>query len=245
MRRFLATASALALIAAAPVVLSGGAWAQTSSGTNNTYSTNPSDIPGHRGNAASPSGTTSSSRAAAKKLDREDLTFARMAAEGGMGEVELGQLAQQRASSPDVKQFGQRMVTDHQQANAQLESIATGKGVTMPKTVDPDQKKLRTRLEKANGASFDREYVRGMVQDHQKDVKLFQREAQNGKDPELRSFAQQTLPILQDHLQMAQQLQSQMSPAMTSRSGGATSAGHSGSSSPSSRTAPQGTMPPR
>lgn len=244
MRHFLATASALALIAATPFVASGGAWAQTSTGTTGTYSTDPANIPGHRGGGSMSTGSTSSTAAsrstAAKSLGREDQNFARMAAEGGMGEVKLGQLAQQRASSPDVKQFGQRMVTDHQQANAQLESVATGKGLTLPKTMEPEQTKLQARLEKANGATFDREYIRAMVQDHQKDVKLFQREAQNGQDPELRSFAQQTLPTLQDHLQMAQRIQSQMSPAMTSRTGSATGAGHSGSSMPS-----QGTMPPR
>jgi putative membrane protein len=242
MRHFLATASAIALLAAAPLVASGSALAQTSTGpTGGTYSTNPANIPGHRGNADSSAGTatTSPRSAAAKTLGREDLAFARKAAQGGLGEVELGQLAQQRASSPDVKQFAQRMVTDHQQANAQLEAIATGKGVTMPKTIDPDQRKLRVRLEKENGTAFDRAYIRGMVQDHRKDVKLFQREAQSGKDPELRSFAQQTLPILQEHLQMVQQIQSQLSPAMTSSRSGSVS--HSGSSTPSSHTAQPGT----
>ena len=122
---------------------------------------------------------------------------------GGMAEVELGNLAQQNAQNDDVKQFGARMVQDHTAANQQLMPILAAKDFTVPQQLDEKHRRTLDRLSKMRGAEFDRAYMRDMVQDHEKDVKKFRQEAQHGNDPDLKGFAQQTLPVLEQHLKMA------------------------------------------
>src|SRR5690348_1621236 len=94
-----------------------------------------------------------------------DKTFMNRAAEGGVAEVKLGQLAQQKASNPAVKDFGQRMATDHQKADDQLKSLASSKNVTLPDSMSAKDQVLYNRLSKLSGDQFDREYMRAMVQD--------------------------------------------------------------------------------
>ena len=118
----------------------------------------------------------------------------------------MGKMAQQKAQSQEVKQFGQQMAQDHDAANSELMAVASGKGADMPKGLDKDHTKLRDKLAKLNGADFDREYMRQMVKDHQKDVKDFEKEAKSGQDSDIKNFAQSTLPKLQQHLQMAQDI---------------------------------------
>jgi putative membrane protein len=133
-----------------------------------------------------------------------DRTFAQKAAAGGLAEVSLGQLAQSNASSQQVKDFGHQMVTDHSQANQELQQIAQTENLTLPTTPDSKDQALQKRLSGLNGAAFDAAYTQDMVRDHQQDIAEFKREAQSGQDPALKAFAQKTLPILQQHLQMAQ-----------------------------------------
>jgi putative membrane protein len=135
-----------------------------------------------------------------------DSTFMKKAAQGGLAEVQLGQLAVRKASSPKVKQFGQRMVDDHTQANDQLKQVAAQENVDLPQKPDMKDRATMARLEKLSGTRFDQAYMSDMVKDHQKDVADFQNESQNGKDPAVKSFAAKTLPTLQDHLQQAQQI---------------------------------------
>lgn len=135
-----------------------------------------------------------------------DQKFVRDAAEGGMAEVELGKLAVQKASSQDVKNFGQRMVDDHSKANDQLKQIAENKGITVPAKLDAKDRALKARLSKLSGDSFDRAYMENMVKDHKKDVADFQRESESGSDPDVKQFASQTLPTLQQHLQQAESI---------------------------------------
>jgi putative membrane protein len=137
-----------------------------------------------------------------------DRKFAMEAAMGGMAEVELGRLAAERGASDGVKQFGQRMVDDHSRANSELMQWASGKGITLPTTLDAKHQALMTRMRALSGAAFDSAYAREMVKDHEKDVALFQREASRGTDADLKSFAQRTLPTLQEHLTMARALPS-------------------------------------
>lgn len=139
------------------------------------------------------------------KLGHADRKFVEDAARGGMAEVQLGQLAAQKAQSPDVKKFGQRMVDDHGKANDQLKQIAANKGVELPADLDRSAKREHDKLSKLNGADFDREYMKHMVSDHRKDVKDFEKEAKSAKDADIRNFASSTLPTLQEHLQQAQQ----------------------------------------
>lgn len=139
------------------------------------------------------------------RADLDD-KFLHDAAAGGMMEVELGHLAMERAASAEVKAFGQRMVMDHGRANQQLTQIATSKGMTLATKLPPDMQQMRDRLARLSGAEFDRMYVRHMVEDHKKDVSDFEKQAENGTDPSLRTFAQQTLPTLREHLTLAEGL---------------------------------------
>jgi putative membrane protein len=140
------------------------------------------------------------------KLSNDDRQFIMTAAQDGMAEVQLGKLAQQKASSSAVKQFGQRMVDDHSKANSELESIASKLGATPPKTLDQKHQETMKKLEKLSGDQFDREYAQAMVQDHQKAVSLFEKQAKSGDADELKQFASKQLPILREHLKMARGL---------------------------------------
>jgi len=135
----------------------------------------------------------------------EDIEFVFDAAKGGLAEVELGKLAAEHAKNEEVKKFAQRMVDDHSKAGDQLKTIAERKGIRLPQDVDPKDKALMNRLQKLNGAAFDRAYMQAMVNDHVKDVDAFKKEANGGHDPEVKSFASTTLPTLEEHLQHARQ----------------------------------------
>jgi putative membrane protein len=150
---------------------------------------------------------------AAKSAGPADTAFAKEAAVGGMAEVELGNLAKSNGSSPDVKQFGERMATDHGKANDELKQWAQQKNVTLPTTLDAKHKATRDRLSKLQGEAFDKAYMHEMVTDHQKDVAAFKRESTSGKDPDLKAWASKTLPTLQDHLKLSQDTASKVGAA--------------------------------
>lgn len=133
-----------------------------------------------------------------------DAKFVKEAAMGGLAEVELGRLATQKAENADVKQFGQRMVDDHSKANDQLKPIAQQKGIGIPTQLTGKEKTAYDRLSRLSGAQFDRAYMKLMLQDHRKDVAEFRKQSTAGKDPEVKQFASQTLPTLEEHLKMAQ-----------------------------------------
>jgi putative membrane protein len=131
-------------------------------------------------------------------------TFVDEAAQGGLAEVELGKLAADRAASPDVKQFGQRMVDDHSKANDELARLASSKGITAPTSVtNPKDQAMIDRLEKLSGSAFDRAYMQAMVSDHDHDVGAFKHYAEHGDDGDLKAWAQKTLPTLEEHDRMA------------------------------------------
>ncbi len=161
-------------------------------------------IPGIAQTASSRQSASSSSSKG--KLSAADQKFMKQAAQGGQAEVELGQLAQQKAQSPDVKAFGQRMVNDHTKANDELKQVASQVGVTLPSQPDAKDQAEKARLEKMSGAQFDKAYMNYMVSDHKKDVADFQREAAHATDPAVKNFAQTTLPTLQSHLQEAESI---------------------------------------
>jgi len=157
------------------------------------------------------SGVAAQENGAAKKSSGgADQRFVIEAAQGGMAEVELGQLATQKAASDDVKKFGQRMVDDHTKANDQLKQVASQKNITLPTDIGAKNKATKDHLEKLSGAAFDKAYMTHMVQDHKKDVAEFQKEANSGKDADVKNFASQTLPTLQEHLRMAQETHSKV-----------------------------------
>lgn len=138
--------------------------------------------------------------------DSPDSSFMKNAAEGGMSEVELGQLAQQKGTNPAVKDFGAMMVKDHSAANDKLKALAASKQVSLPDSPSVMQKATKTKLNMLSGDTFDKSYVKGMIEDHKTDIKEFQKEASEGKDPDAKAFAVATLPTLKAHLTKIQSI---------------------------------------
>lgn len=148
-----------------------------------------------------PSATTSKSPAPAT-LSAKDKSFMKEAAQGGMSEVEMGKMAQQKGKSADVKKFGSTMVTDHTKAGNELMAIAKKKGV--------DLSKEKAKMMKLNDANFDKEYINAMVKDHQEDLAAFQGEAKNGSDADVKAFASKTSAMIKKHLDMAKAAQAKL-----------------------------------
>jgi len=142
------------------------------------------------------------------KLNAADSTFVMKAAIGGMTEVQGGQTAQQSAQNDRVKNFGQMMVNDHSKANQQLQSLAAAKGMTLPADLPADKQKMLTQMKSMQGTAFDKHYMSMMVDDHQEDVADFEKQANSASDPDVRSFASQTLPVLKMHLDSAKAINS-------------------------------------
>jgi len=146
------------------------------------------------------------------KVQRTDRNFIVKAAEDAKEEVELGRLAQSKASNEAVKQFAQRMVQDHGNANKELVELAANKGVKLDDKA-PRNNSMMDRLSKLQGAEFDREYVKEMVKDHKKDVAEFRRMHSGAVDPNLKAWIDKTLPTLEDHLKTIEGIQSQIASA--------------------------------
>jgi putative membrane protein len=178
----------------------GGVAAQTSPSTSGGT--------GATGTTPTPSGSTATSPAAnTLRGAAADRNFMDKAAMGGMAEVQLSQVAQQKATRDDVKQFAARMVQDHTQANDELKSIAAKHNVTLPTAPDRKHEQALQKLQSLTaGEAFDRQYVSLMLADHKETVALFRNEARTGKNPDAKAFAAKTLPHLEEHLQMVQNL---------------------------------------
>jgi putative membrane protein len=160
------------------------------------------------GQAPLPREAAAVTQAAAQAADQ---AFVTEALKAGMAEVEHGKLASQKATNAKVKAFGQQMVTDHTKAGDELKTIASAKQITPPTSMDPKHQTAHDKLMKLSGAEFDRAYMADMVTDHQKAVADFTAEANSGTDPQVKAFAVKTLPTIQGHLKMAQELQKQVS----------------------------------
>lgn len=136
----------------------------------------------------------------------DDKKFVKDAALGGMTEVELGKLATQKASSDAVKQFGQKMVDDHGKANDQLKQIAAKENINVPDSLDSKHQSRIDKLAKLSGPDFDKAYIKDQIKDHQSDVNDFKNEAQYGSDANIKQFASNTLPTLEEHLSAVKDL---------------------------------------
>ena len=143
-------------------------------------------------------------------VDQDDAKFVTTAAADGMAEVSAGKLAQQKASNTRVKNFASMMVTDHTKAGDELASIAKTKNITLPTGPDADQQKMAADLSAKSGKDFDKAYVDGMVDGHEKAVKLFTDASQNCKDADLKAFATKTLPTLKMHLDSIKAIKASM-----------------------------------
>jgi len=134
-------------------------------------------------------------------------SFATQAAIIGKAEIELGQLAEQKSQSKDVKNFGERMVKDHKAADAKLKKIAGKANLNLPDQLDAEHMAIKQKLSGLQGAAFDKEYVKAMAMGHDKAVALFEAASQGSQMPaELKEFAASTLPTLKEHEEMAHSL---------------------------------------
>jgi putative membrane protein len=190
-------------------------------GTSTQTGQGSAATPGAPGTAA-PAGQRDTQTKSGDAKGGDAQMFVREAAIGGIAEVELGQLASQKASSADVKQFAQRMVDDHGKANTELKSLAQKKGFTVPTEVDAKHKQTMDKLSKLSGPAFDRAYMDEMRKDHKKDVSEFKQQSMKGSDPDLKAWAATTLPTLQEHMQMAERTHSAVATSGMKNSSGST-----------------------
>ena len=189
------------------------AWAQagTTAGSPQTNPTAGSAEPpaaqagtGQTG-AASAQGTEGKTNSGGSG-NMSDKHFVKKAMAGGESEVALGKLAGQKASSPDVKEFGQKMVDDHTKLNDQMKPIASQLGIDASPGIPAKKEALQKKLEGLSGADFDKAYMSAMVKDHRKDLKEFQKEASSGRNPQLKDAAQQGAQVIEQHLELAEQV---------------------------------------
>lgn len=161
------------------------------------------------GMVTSDSATTAESGSTSQKsLSDQDKKFADAAAVGGLMEVMIGQLAATNAQNAKVKSLGEMMVKDHSKANDELKKWATTAGYTLPKSLDAEKQKKYDDLKAKKGTEFDKMYTDLMVSDHKEDIEEFKKEASNGSETSLKSFASQTLPTLEHHLMESEKAKS-------------------------------------
>jgi putative membrane protein len=135
-----------------------------------------------------------------------DATFMQEASMSNLAEIEHARLAAQNASSDDVKKFGERMAADHTKANETLKTMAAEKKVTLPTELDQKHQAMQDKLAKMKANAFDKAYMAHMVTSHEQAVGRYKRESQNGKDPDVKAFAERTLPTVEEHLKMAREV---------------------------------------
>lgn len=178
---------------------------------NNADETNEKHTDSHAPNSA---GSATDKAADANKTDaatdQSTVDFMMEAANGGMMEVQLGEMAGRNAASQAVKDFGARMAADHSKANAELKAIADARNVKLPAVLEGKHREHVNDLGKKTGAEFDKAYMNMMVDDHNEDVDKFEKASNNLKDETVKAFAAKTLPILRQHLQAAKNVQQQV-----------------------------------
>lgn len=180
--------------------------------------------PASSDNAGSSSNASSTSASSAT-TNNPDQQFINDAAKGNRAEIELGKMVVEKAKDPNVKRFAQMMVDDHTKALNQLQQVASKSNITLPDGIPDDAKDLQDKLSSESGKQLEKDYMDGMVQDHQKDVQDFQQASQNLKDKDVKMWATKTLPTLQKHLKAAQQIDSRLNGGQTEK--GSTGTGES------------------
>lgn len=155
--------------------------------------------------SSSTTSTTTQHSSKSSKASKDD-AFVREAAAGNLAEIKMGHLALDKSTSPDVKEFAQRLIDDHTKANDQLSTLAQQKQVTLPTEPMAKEQKKATHLQSLSGAAFDKAWTNDMVMDHKKDVAKYAKESTQAKDADVRQYASTTLPVLKTHLQMAEQI---------------------------------------
>ncbi len=195
--------ASLGMFSAAALLAASTAFAQAPGGSAQ-QPTMPSQQPTQQSPTA---GMPDSSGNTPSAQNYSDQAFVSKAMQGGQAEVQLGQLAQEKSQSPDVKQFGQKMVSEHSQMGEKwFKPVAKQMGVSEPKGPSKKDQKLIAKLQTLNGAEFDNEYIRCMVKDHKQDLKEFKSEAEAAQNPNVKQIAQQGTEIIDKHLQLIEQI---------------------------------------
>jgi putative membrane protein len=145
---------------------------------------------------------------AQERASGHDARFIRKAAEGNNAEIQTAQMVLQRTQDPQIRTYAEKLIRDHTQANAELQQIAQAKGIDLPAAPKRSDERSIRDLEGKSGVGFDRAVVDHWVKDHQKDIKEYRSEANHAKDPQVQQYASSALPVLQDHLNGAEQLRS-------------------------------------
>lgn len=179
----------------------------TSGATSGSGTTSGTSTGSMQGSSASGMQDNSNMSGGSGKVTADDKHFMKEAMEGDMAEIQLAQLAQQKASSGQVKQFAQRMIDDHTKLDAQMKPLAQQFGVDAPTDLSAKHKAVQGKLQALSGAKFDQEYVKAMVSDHREDDQAFLRESTLTTDPTLKNAVSQAEPIIAEHLRMAQDLE--------------------------------------
>ncbi|QNL47835.1 DUF4142 domain-containing protein [Olivibacter sp. SDN3] len=135
-----------------------------------------------------------------------DEEFVKEAVNGGMAEVELGELAVEKAEDAKVKEFANMMITDHTKANEELKILADKKEISLPIEPTAEKKMVKKNLSSLSGEEFDKAYIEQMVKDHTKTISLFEKQMTSVKDPELKTFIENTLPTIKGHLEHCRKL---------------------------------------
>ncbi len=191
------------------ILLTGSVWGQAGpSGSSMPQAPRASQQPGTLGSERSP-GVNPNASDTPSVVDpiAADKDFLKEAAQGSAVEVALGRMAQEKGSSDAIKEFGKRMVEDHSKAAEELRQVAQTAKVDVRSDMPKKAKKAQDKLSKLSGADFDRAYAKMMVSDHKEDIRAFEREAHSGAVPAVKDFAAKTLPTLQEHLKLAEQLE--------------------------------------
>jgi putative membrane protein len=139
--------------------------------------------------------------------DEQSTRFLVDAANGGLAEVRFGEIAQQKATNSKVKDYATMLVNDHSGANSQVKTLAAQRNVTLPDSMSNENQKLADDLAKKSGSSFDKSYIDEMIDDHEKDINMFEKASGDVKDAEIKAFIDNTLPKLRAHLDSAKSIQ--------------------------------------
>ncbi|MGE0128098.1 MAG: DUF4142 domain-containing protein [Blastocatellales bacterium] len=150
--------------------------------------------------------TTTPTTSTATGISSFDQEFMTDAARHGMMEVQLGNLAAQKASSTDVKKFGQRIATDQSKIGQMLQQLASSLNVTLPQELTPGQQQEVSKLQDLSGKQFDRDFMSLMLKDHAEDITTYERAINQVTNAELKQFASQALPILREHAELARSI---------------------------------------
>jgi putative membrane protein len=183
---------------------------QRTAGNSASPDTNSPSTSSSSKDTSSPSSTSSGSAgnqmAQSSTPNSSDEKFITDAVKGNRAEVEMGRLVAAKAADPNVRSFAKQMVKEHTEALNQLQKLAQQKNITISNDIPEDAKDMQSKLSNETGKQLDKDYMDGMVQDHQKDVQEFQTAAQNASDPDVKQWAGKMVPTLQEHLQKAQEI---------------------------------------